>query len=250
MAIRFPEPPQAIAAAARDLPGGEGRVFGLRPLDELGGATPPSAQPVFTAGLDAIVAGEGDVESVVNAPTSWRYASELGGAPRAYELVTDRGAAQARATSVGDDRFTTAIRDALVGAQADPRVNAGDFEARLLRVPALKLLAVWLHAADTDDLFMPVVPTAVDATPGRLYDAGDFRSRLREAASRTLALYDQAERPDELGGLAGEGRSSTWTGALLGRGPRRPPPREAAPGRRWDADVCFSAHARLSRKPG
>jgi hypothetical protein len=196
MTIHFPKPPEAVAAAMQDLPGGE--RWGVHA--ELGGVTPPAAQPVFTAGLDAIVTNNGDIERVAEAPTSWRYISELGGAPRAFELVTEERAGKSRATSVGDDRFTTAIHEALAAAQDDPRVSAADFEARLLRVPALKLLAVWLHAVGTEDLFVPVVPTAVDATPGHLYKADDFRSRLREAASRTLLLYEQAERPDELGG--------------------------------------------------
>lgn len=199
VAIHFPEPPKDVAAAAQDLPGGERETLGLHRLDE-GGATPLMAQPVFTAGLDAIVESDGDVERVAEAPTSWRYASDLGGAPRVFELVTEGRAERTRATRVGDDRFTPAIRDALAAADDDLRVRASDFEARLLRVPALKLLAVWLHAVGTDDLFVPVVPTAVDAAPGELYDADNFRSRLRQAASRTLSLYEEAERPDELGG--------------------------------------------------
>ena len=190
MAIHFPEPPPDVAAAAaRDVPGGA-----LRPRDA--GAA-PAAQPIFTAGLDAIVEHEGHVGRVATAPTSWRYASEAGGTPRVFELPTS---GRARTAREGDDRFTPAIRRALTAAQADPRVRAHDFEARLLRVPALKLLAIWLHADGTNDLFIPVAKTAVDASPGDVYDADDFRSRLHEAASRTLSHYAAAERPDELGG--------------------------------------------------
>jgi hypothetical protein len=192
MAIHFPEPPQDIAAAAAsDVPGAA-----MRPR----AAAAPAAHPVFTAGLDAIVEHDGNVGRVATAPTSWRYASELGGIPRVFELAAHGTTGKARTTTVGDDRFTPAIREALTAAQADPRVRDHDFEARLLRVPALKLLALWLHAAGTDDLFIPVAPTAVDASPGELCDADDFRFRLHEAASRTLAHYEDAERPDELGG--------------------------------------------------
>ena len=199
MAIHFPEPPQDVAAAAaHDIPDA-GREA-LRPRDAAGGAPAPGAQPVFTAGLDALVEHDGNVGRVARAPTSWRYASEFGGSPRVFELATRGAAGKARTTRVGDDRFTPAIRRALTAAQDDPRVRAGDFEARLLRVPALKLLAIWLHGTGTNDLFVPVAPTAVDASPGRLYDADDFRSRLHEAASRTLSHYADAERPDELGG--------------------------------------------------
>lgn len=199
MAIHFPEPPRDVAVAAlKSSP--PGRRLPLHLLGELGGVTSLAAQPVFTTGLNAIVDGDGDVERVAEAPTSWRYAAELGGASHAFELTTEGRPGKAPVARVGDDRFTTAIRDALADAQGDPRVKADDFEARLLRVPALKLLAVWLHTIGTEDLFVPLGPTAVDAAPGRLYDANDFQSRLRDAASRTLLLYEQAERPDELGG--------------------------------------------------
>jgi hypothetical protein len=201
MAIHFPKPPSDVAAAAaHDVPDGERETLDLRRHDELGGAPPLMAQPIFTAGLRALAASEGDVEQVTEAPSSWRYASELGGAPRAFEFVTEVGAESEHAARVGDDQFTPAIRQALAAAQDDPRVRADDFEARLLRVPALKLLAVWLHAAGAEDLFAPVAPTAVEAAPGELYSADDFRGRLREAASRVLSQYESAERPDELGG--------------------------------------------------
>jgi hypothetical protein len=196
VAIHFPEPPQdvATAAAAHEIPGA------LQPRAGAGGAAPPAAQPVFTAGMDAIVEHAGNVGRVANAPTSWRYASEVGGAPRVFEFAAKGTPGKAQTPRVGDDRFTPAIRHALTTAQDDPRVRAHDFEARLLRVPALKLLAVWLHGAGTNDLFVPVARTTVDASPGELYDADDFRSRLHQAASRTLSLYEDAERPDELGG--------------------------------------------------
>jgi hypothetical protein len=195
VAIHFPTPPQAVVAAAEELPGAT-RAAGLIPLDELGGA-PPAIQPVFTAGLDALVANDGDVEQVAEAPESWRYASELGGA---VEVVSEGDGETAHVTSEGDDRFTEGIRQALSAAQDDPRVNSGDYEARLLRVPALKLIAVWLHGDNVDDLFVPVAATAVGATPSRVYDASDFQSRLVDAAAQTLGQYEGAERPDELGG--------------------------------------------------
>jgi hypothetical protein len=72
--------------------------------------------------------------------------------------------------------------------------------SRPARVPALKLLAVWLHTAVTEDLFVPVGPTAVNAARGALYTAHDFQERLPAAAADTLSPYEQAERPDELGG--------------------------------------------------
>ena len=191
MAIHFPEPPQDLFAAVPS---------GVRPRIQAGATPAPAAHPVFTAGLDAIVEHDGHVARVATAPTSWRYAAELGGTPRVFELAPRGAAGTARPSREGDDRFTPAIRQALTTAQADPRVRAHDFEARLLRIPALKLLALWLHASGASDLFIPVTRTAVDASPGKVYDADDFRTRLHAAATRTLAHYDDAERPDELGG--------------------------------------------------
>jgi hypothetical protein len=175
MALRFPEPPDSVTAAADALGDAAARGFGAAP--------PP--QPVFTARLDALVDAAGAVDQVAEAPTSWRYATGR----RAFDVLVEDGGA--RTLSAGDDRFGPAIDAALARAADDPRIGSRDYEVRLLRVPALNLLAVWLHTPHAPDLF--------DAHD-RLYEADEFQALLRDRAATTQARYADAEAPDELGG--------------------------------------------------
>jgi hypothetical protein len=84
-------------------------------------------------------------------------------------------------------------------ARADPRVGERDYEARLFRVPALSLLALWLHADGAPDLFVALGRSEADVEQGRVYDHDEFLAAVRGAAEGRLSAYDDAERPDELG---------------------------------------------------
>ena len=200
MPIEFPRPPAEIDRIARTRRAGR-RRSPLRLLRELGGAAPPRrglpAQPVFTLGLeDVLGAGKAD-ESVRRAPR-WRYSRvhEHDG-PEVLEL----GGGEGRAAQVvsGDDRFGPLIREALAAAGEDPRTREHDYQARLLRVPALSLLALWLHAEPATDLFVPLGRSVPGLEPHHVYEDEAFMSALRERAAHTLETFRTAERPDELG---------------------------------------------------
>jgi hypothetical protein len=179
MPIRFPDPPPAAAVGTDPVP------------------LPP--QPVFTVGLDDLLGLEERPEaaqSVSTAPT-WRQ-SRFGSGGRA-EASEVRGEAEPGAVATGNDRFSPMIREALAIAGEDPRVREHDYEARLYRVPALTLLALWLHAVDAFDLFVPIGRPVGELEPNRVYDDGEFMSLLRATAERMNALYDAADDADELG---------------------------------------------------
>jgi hypothetical protein len=200
MPIRFAKPPPAVADALEEPRGGlRGR---LRGRFELGGApedAPLPAQPIFTAGLDELAeaAGGDDAEKSVGAQPSWRYSRfDAAGRPEVLELPEE---GRPGAVAAGDDRFGPMIREALAVADQDPRVGEHDYEARLYRVPALSLLAVWLHTATALDLFVPIGRTPAGLEPNRVYDDGEFMTQVRGAAQQAGATYEGAEAPDELG---------------------------------------------------
>ena len=174
MPIRFPSPPEAA-------PAGEG-------------ALPP--QPVYTVGLDELGATGMAEESATAAP-SWRV-SRFDAAGRSEVVELSPGAAAAP-VSAGDDRFGPLIREALAVAGQDERVTDGDYEARLYRVPALTLLALWLHSPESVDLFVPVGPAPPGLERNRLYEDPDFTAAVNEAAAGLREAYDAAENADELG---------------------------------------------------
>ena len=189
MPIRFPTPPPPVMDA-----------LGARPEPGFRGSSPVPAQPVFTVGLDEVLRAEGGAEAArsVSAAPTWRYSRfDASGQPEVLELAEEdvaRGAAAA-----GDDRFGPMIREALAVADQDPRVGRHDYEARLYRVPALSLLAVWLHTDAALDLFVPIGRPPPGLEPNRVYDDGEFMTQVREAARLAGAAYEQAEAPDELG---------------------------------------------------
>jgi hypothetical protein len=186
MPIRFPDPPGPV-------------VEGLGARRAAAAEVPLPAQPIFTARLDELLeAGGGpSAEESVSAPPTWRYSRfDAGGQVEVLELPEEPGGGTAAA---GDDRFGPSIREALAVADQDSRVREHDYEARLFRVPALSLLALWLHAAAGDDLFVPVGPPAAGLEPNRVYDDGEFMSAVRAAAEQVGAAYREADDSDELG---------------------------------------------------
>jgi hypothetical protein len=201
MPIRFPEPPQPVAETIEQqrTPGGRGP---LRRLRRRGGAEergPVPAQPVFTVGLDELLEesrGGGAEERITGTPT-WRYSRfGVGGEPEVLELGAPAPDAPVAA---GDDRFSPLIREALAVADQDPRIREHDYEARLLRVPALSLLALWLHSDSSLDLFVPVGRPAPGLERNRIYQDEEFMAAVRSAAEQARAVYDEADNPDELG---------------------------------------------------
>jgi hypothetical protein len=187
MPIRFPEPPRPVLDAQQERPGAAAEA-----------AVPLPAQPVFTVGLDELAAaGEAAAEESVSAAPTWRYSRfDRAGQPEVLELPEhgDAGAAAA-----GDDRFGPMIREALAVADQDPRVAEHDYEARLYRVPALSLLALWLHKGEALDLFVPVGPPPPGLEPNRVYDDAEFMPAVRAAAERVSAVYRDADDAGQLG---------------------------------------------------
>jgi hypothetical protein len=185
--IRFPQPPRPVLDAQEERPGAAPEA-----------AVPLPAQPVFTIGLDELAAaGEAPAEERVSAAPTWRYSRfDPAGQPEVLELPEhgDAGAATA-----GDDRFGPMIREALAVADQDARVAEHDYEARLFRVPAMSLLALWLHTGEALDLFVPVGPPPTGLEPNRVYDDEEFMPAARAAAARVSAAYRDADDAGELG---------------------------------------------------
>jgi len=190
MPISFPQPPPSVLDA-----------LGARPEPGFRGSPPVSAQPVFTVGLDEVLeaGGGAEAERSVSAAPTWRYSRfDASGQPEVLELP-EEDAGRGAPAAAGDDRFGPMIREALAVADQDPRVGQHDYEARLYRVPALSLLAVWLHTASALDLFVPIGRTPEGLEPNRVYDDSDFMTQLRQAATKAGSAYEEADAPDELG---------------------------------------------------
>ena len=56
-----------------------------------------------------------------------------------------------------------------------------DYEVRLLSIPALYVMALWLHG-EADDLLLPMPPTNEILDAKKVYTPADLLKRLKRAA--------------------------------------------------------------------
>ena len=79
--------------------------------------------------------------------------------------------------------------------RAERRDDIGDAEVRLMRIPAVYLMALWLHDPDgRDDVVIPMEPAPAPLEAGRTYRPEELIQPLAEMARRRL------DGGDELGG--------------------------------------------------
>lgn len=111
----------------------------------------------------------------------------------AVELPDADGAAGA-VTSHGP--FTQGTADALQVAEDSSDIGSGEFELRLLRVPALYLMTLWLKDREGgEDLFVPLDPAPAEIEAGSSYSWPQLGEKLRSLATQQLDLEASNEEP-------------------------------------------------------
>jgi hypothetical protein len=71
--------------------------------------------------------------------------------------------------------------EAIAFAQSTPQWRAGDLELRLLQVPALYTVLVWLHNATVDWFAVVLIPESI-LKSGQLFDTAKMQSTLQDIA--------------------------------------------------------------------
>ncbi|MBA2445573.1 MAG: hypothetical protein H0V49_09610 [Nocardioidaceae bacterium] len=130
---------------------------------ELGIDTP---YQVFIVGLDQVI-GDTGLRSAV--PTGWRYLLRQGDqVVAAAQTVTDDGG-QAAFASFNSGPYVESTRLAFGTAEEYAGAGPGsedDWEPRILHVPALHAMALWLHTeAETTDIVLPLPPAPRASSP-------------------------------------------------------------------------------------
>ncbi|MBB5824967.1 hypothetical protein [Micromonospora carbonacea] len=130
-------------------------------LPALGAAAPEDVQvstphQVFTMGLDDVEAGGGLDRA---RPGGWRFLLESGGEVIASAESTETPDGS-RPPSFNEGPYVRATATAVRAARALPQLATAGFELRLLRIPALYLMALWLHSPNTD-LLIPLAPSPI-----------------------------------------------------------------------------------------
>ena len=185
MALLISDPPKESLAALRESLNtlstrGSFSDRGLRAArPEQIGATVPHA--VFNLTLDD--ARNGKTGTARN--TGWRYLlavdeNVLASAETRYE------SGRQVFSHVNAGPFVAGTVDALSVAERTADTDERQLELRLLNVPALYLLSVWLQPDDGkgDAVFVPIAPAPSGFEANRVYEESEFLEALRSAAQR------------------------------------------------------------------
>ncbi|MFC7713593.1 hypothetical protein [Nonomuraea recticatena] len=186
MPLNTPEPPGRIRDETRSHLGQIARASGDGPkllgeiaLDDVEVSTP---HQVFALLVRDIEAGAG-LETAQ--PVGWRFLLESGGNVLAGAEVSETPERTFpptfyRSSSVG------ATATAVKAARALPQLQLARFDLRLLRIPELYQIALWLHSPNTD-LLIPLTPSPIgregQVTPPPVFfrelttRARDYRAR-------------------------------------------------------------------------
>jgi len=161
------------------------RALGAAGADALDVAAP---HDVYTLGLDALALGKG-LEAAE--PVGRRVLIMRAEQPVATaELDDPEGRGDLSAT---EGPFTEATARTISKVESWPAVAEGDYELRMLRLPALYFMALWLKdRSGSDDLIVPLDPAPVGIEPGRSYEEGEVLGELRKRARSRLDESDEA----------------------------------------------------------
>jgi hypothetical protein len=193
MTLRMPEPTEASVETVRShLSELAGRTaFRRRALTRANPAGLALAAPhdVYSLGLSDLAEGVSLAAATVDGR---RFIVMDGDKPIASAEVADQGRGSGFQATEGPYVESTAA--ALERAEEDPDLDDDDYEIRLLRIPALYVMALWLkNEQGGTDVLIPLDPTPSPLEAGRKYAPAELLSALAEPARDRLAFDDEDE---------------------------------------------------------
>ncbi|SRR5438445_656150 len=193
MPLHVPDPPQDSLAALRDALGalaerGQFSARGLRRArpEQLSATVP---HQVFVLGLRD--AADGAVLDRAQ-PVGWRYLLEVEQEVVASAETRSLEDGRHSFSLVNDGPFVRGTVEALALAESVADKEEGAVELRLLHVPALYLMSVWLRPSGAEEAeggrFIPIAPAPSGIEAGRVYESAEFLARVRELAQAVPEL--------------------------------------------------------------
>jgi hypothetical protein len=161
------------------------------------------AHPVYFVPLDALARGK-LLDAAVQ--TGWRYllVQDNAAVAEAELAVPRRGAKAAKSSKVANTAkplefaslthgpFAAATVDALDAAERLPQVERDDYEMRLIKIPAVYFVALWLHGAK-GDLLIPMGDPPGGLKRNKPYTEAQVIEALRGSVQQALR-FDEAHR--------------------------------------------------------
>ncbi len=153
-----------------------------------------AALPTYNLGLEEL-AREKDIKQAKE--VGWRYLlKENREVIASIDILTRRNERPVFAQT-NEGPYVRGISKALTRVAEMDEVQRTDFEARVLTVPALKIVALWLKDdTGNDDLIMPIEPTPPPLVPNKEMSVKEFLEVVGKQAEELLAHYTS----DEMGG--------------------------------------------------
>ena len=158
-------------------------------------ATPPTPQPAnlklslgsFVLELNALA----DSDLSAARSTGWHHLLATGVGRATVLARTALRNNQHTFAALSESPFADELQDRIAQLQGDPQVKAGSFDAALLQVPALHVVAIWLKdTTHHQDLIVPLAPAFPPLTAGHHYTAAQFLAALRPLARAKLQADD------------------------------------------------------------
>jgi hypothetical protein len=85
---------------------------------------------------------------------------------------------------------------AIAQAESDPELARGDYEVRVLRIPALYFIALWLKNEQSErDVLIPLDPAPSPLEAGSKLTAAELLAALADPARERLAVDDSGDTP-------------------------------------------------------
>lgn len=161
------------------------------------------AHPVYVATLDDLASGK---LLAAARQTGWRYLlvehdevvgeaeltagrSGAKGAKKGAKRTSHKGLEFAGLTH---GPFAGATVDGLHAAERLPQVEKADYELRLLKVPAVYLVALWLHGAN-EEILVPLGEPPAGLKKNKAYTEAAVIRALRETVVRTKEFHEAYE---------------------------------------------------------
>lgn len=187
MPLRPSEPPASTLEAVQDgtrsiVAARRSGTPALRAADPAG-LTFETPIQVFFLGASDLTAGAGlDAAR----PVAWRYIVREGGRPIASAEAATQADGSHSFSHLNEGPFVESTVDALAAAEGLPDLGNAEFDRRLLEIPALHSVSLWLHedAATGHDVVVPLAPAPPDLEAGKPYAAAAFLAVLVKRAAR------------------------------------------------------------------
>jgi hypothetical protein len=145
-----------------------------------------SGHPVYNLGLQEVVNNTPPANLQLS---SWRFIVQGNGPePTAAETLPAVAARAAEFSSVNSGPFVAGTTEAFASVMKDPTFTSGNWEIRLLRIPALYLFAVWVHEQNgSDDRLRPINPAPAYLDTAKTYTWNDFLAAIKPEAQQKLS---------------------------------------------------------------